>query len=142
MAPCVFCFSCSQAPLAARTGAAEFRCPAENIGVDELEDDRYRVRGCGRTQIYQCASTCWREGWLARFARERASREFACNPEAISVRWIQEETYRVKGCAHEATYECADERCWPEGTRRVPAAQINGGSSPIGIGSPIGRHSR
>lgn len=26
----------------------DLRCPAENIGVEYVDDDKYRVNGCGR----------------------------------------------------------------------------------------------
>jgi hypothetical protein len=116
----------SQASVAVRTAHEEFRCPEEELLVDELESDRYRVRGCGRAQVYQCVPNvpCQHEGWLAARAKERAEREFDCPDGKLKVRWVQDETYRVEGCGHAATYACSADGCEPEGGRTTEVVVV------------------
>jgi hypothetical protein len=117
--------SCSSQTLVAKQAASpELNCPTSALNVQELEDDRFRVEGCSRSGVYQCIfDQCWREGWLARKARERATREFDCAPDQVHVRWIQEETYRVQACGQVQMYSCTDDNCVPEGGRR-PAPTV------------------
>ena len=110
---------CSSAPAAVRTASSEFGCSSNVLVVNELEDDRYRVSGCGRSQSYQCLDDrCWREGWYASHARKRAAREFDCPSSRIAVRWIQEETFRVEACGQAVTYDCGGDVCVPEGAAK------------------------
>ena len=111
--------ACTNEVVAAKQIASpELGCPKDALTVKELESDRYRVSGCSKSGVYHCLDDdCWREGWLARKARERATREFACPARQVKVRWIQEETYRVEACGQAVTYSCDDENCVPEGAR-------------------------
>ncbi len=96
----------------------DFACPEESVHAKEIRNDRFRVRGCGKTGVYECHSGqgCWKEGYRAKVARERAEREFGCPREQIRVRWVQQETYRVEGCDQARVYECDEETCIPEGS--------------------------
>jgi hypothetical protein len=119
--------ACSnQGALAARTASSELPCPREGLTVQELEDDRYRVIGCGQNRIYECVDdNCWREGRFAEKARQRAAREFGCSGGRVAVRWIQGDTFRVEACGQGATYECDDDNgCMPEGARPVAPTAI------------------
>ncbi len=107
----------SQASVATEFAARDSGCPPDSVKVQELESERYQTVGCERTAVYECWNdTCWREGRLAANARSRATREFGCAPDAIQVRWVQNEVYRVEGCRQQATYECDDDQCAPEAT--------------------------
>jgi hypothetical protein len=112
----------NEAAVAKQTASPDLHCPQHALSVKELESDRYRVTGCKKSGVYHClVDQCWREGWFAKKARERATREFACPARQVSVRWIQEETYRVEACGEAVTYSCDDESCVPEGARaRAP----------------------
>lgn len=115
----------NQTAVAVQTASPELGCPKDDLTVQELEDDRYKVSGCSKSGIYQCLDDkCWREGWLARTARKRATREFACPASQVNVRWIQEETYRVEACGQAVTYSCSDEGCAPEGVRTASPAIV------------------
>lgn len=114
---CLLVTACSRgSSMALRTASSEFvGCPAQRLSVDDLEPDRYRVQGCGRTQIYQCeGGACWREGRLAERALDEAAKAFSCERSRVGVHWLQEETYRVQGCGHEDVYACGHDTCGPE----------------------------
>jgi hypothetical protein len=115
---CLLVAACHRGPsMALRTASAEFvDCPAQHLSVEDVEPDRYRVQGCGRTQIYQCERGvgCWREGWFANRAIERAAKAFSCERSRVEVHWLQDETYRVRGCGHEDVYACGHNSCSPE----------------------------
>jgi hypothetical protein len=102
--------------MALRTASSEFNCPSQRLSVEDVESDRYRVQGCGRTQIYQCegGTACWREGRLARRALERGAKTFSCEPSRVEVHWIEDETYRVQGCGHDDVYACGHDKWGPE----------------------------
>ncbi len=111
---------CGSAEHAAiKTASDAFGCSEDNIQVTDLDDDRYRVAGCGQHNLYQCdEDECWAQGYLADKARTRASREFNCSPDKITVRWVQHETYRVEACDSAATYSCSQDGCIPEGSEK------------------------
>jgi len=118
--------ACSHASVAVHTASSEFRCPEDQFTVEELENNRYRVNGCGHTQVYECLydRPCQREGWLAARAKQRAEREFSCPDGRIKVRWVQDETYRVEACGNAVTYACDQDRgCEPETSPVVLPAQ-------------------
>ncbi|MBK7581359.1 MAG: hypothetical protein IPI67_14240 [Myxococcales bacterium] len=110
----------SASAVAVEHAARDFGCPARSVRAQELESDRYKVAGCGDSAIYECHvdQGCWREGYQAGAAKERAARELDCPASAINVRWVQEETFRVDGCGQSRVYSCDDGSCVPEGSQK------------------------
>lgn len=104
---------------AAKSAADAFGCSEQAIQVTPLEDDRYKAVGCGDHKVYQCVDDqCWPEGYFASKARTRASREFGCPSDQVTVRWVEHEVYRAEACGQAATYDCGDNGdCVPEGSQ-------------------------
>jgi hypothetical protein len=67
------CFSMRVSPDLVRTKAAsDLSCPAQNIQVEKVTDNNWKVIGCNQTVSYVCsesnslsAGMCMREGTLA-----------------------------------------------------------------------------
>jgi hypothetical protein len=67
------CFSMSVSPDLVRTKAAsDLGCPGENIQVEKITDNNWKVTGCNHTVSYVCSGSnsmsggmCMREGALA-----------------------------------------------------------------------------
>ena len=67
------CFSNSVKPeLVQAKAASDFECKATDVNVEQINDNNWKARGCGKKATYMCSGTnfmhdgtCMREGALA-----------------------------------------------------------------------------
>ena len=70
--------------------------------------------------------------------RNRASFDFACPPEQISVVWLQAGTYGAEGCRAKQVYEAQGTQVYKEGMAPNPVYIDNYGYGPYGGGVGYG----